>query len=125
MYGLGLIRGPCHNHFAGRAEVGAGIRYAAMDNRDSRPSIVVIDDDAELLQAFADDFGDEFNVIATSEPLRVVEHLSGDVAAVVADERMPGKSGTAVLQMVLHRAPDAGCLCSVQPAREPGGEHGD
>lgn len=81
----------------------------------ARPSIVLIDDDPEVLRAVERDvrsrYAASYRVIATSsgaEALDVIDRLvlrSDPLALVVADQRMPGMSGTEVLEQVADRLP--------------------
>lgn len=81
----------------------------------ARPSIVLVDDDPEVLRAVERDvrsrYASSYRVIATSsgaEALDVIDRLilrSDPLALVVADQRMPGLSGTEVLEQVAARLP--------------------
>lgn len=81
----------------------------------SRPSILLVDDDPEVLKSVERDvrsrYGASYRVLAVAsgaEALSVLDRLllRGDpVALVVADQRMPSMSGTELLEQVAERLP--------------------
>ena len=83
----------------------------------SKPTIVAVDDDPEVLSAVARDlrsrYAREYRIIkATSgqEALEVLAELAlraRPVALVLSDQRMPGMSGIEMLTQARHHSPDA------------------
>jgi len=76
---------------------------------DSRPVVICVDDEAPVLEALKRALRDEpYQVVTTREPREALELLeSGRVAAVIADQRMPGTSGSELLEEVRRRSPAA------------------
>src|SRR3954469_4155553 len=89
----------------------------AAEDRRKRPAIVAVDDEPAVLAAVARDlrrgFGEHYRILrATSgaEALELLKELRtrGDqVALLVADQRMPGMSGTEYLVQAREIVPDA------------------
>src|SRR5436305_9930373 len=88
-----------------------------MNGAPRRPAIVVVDDEAAVLAAVARDlrrgFGERYRIVRTNsgeEALEAVAELvrRGDgVALLVADQRMPGLSGTDYLVRARELVPAA------------------
>src|ERR1700690_1251671 len=84
---------------------------------ERRPAILVVDDEPTVLAAVSRDlrrgFGERFRVLragAGPQALELVRELGvrGDqVAMLIADQRMPGMSGTEYLSQARNIAPDA------------------
>jgi thioredoxin reductase (NADPH) len=84
---------------------------------EQRPAIVVVDDEPAVLAAVARDlrrgFGERFRVLRSAsgpEALEVLRELRGrgdQVAMLIADQRMPGMSGTEYLVQARQLVPDA------------------
>ncbi|MDX8153412.1 FAD-dependent oxidoreductase [Patulibacter brassicae] len=89
----------------------------APSRRASRPAIVAVDDEPAVLAAVARDlrrrFGDRYRILRASSGPEALELLRqtrarGDaVALLVADQRMPGMSGTEYLVEARKLVPDA------------------
>jgi thioredoxin reductase (NADPH) len=89
----------------------------ASDGRQARPTILAVDDEPVVLAAVARDlrrrFGDRFRILRAGsgqEGLEVLEQVRArkePVAMLVADQRMPGLSGTEYLLKARALAPDA------------------
>lgn len=58
-------------------------------------SIIVVDDEPQVLEAIADTLDDEFRVLIVDSPLVAIEMIAEekDLAVIVSDQRMPGLSG--------------------------------
>jgi thioredoxin reductase (NADPH) len=90
---------------------------AEPETRRRRPAIVVVDDEPAVLAAVARDlrrgFGERFRIVRAhsgDEALGAVRELVArgeQVALLVADQRMPGLSGTDYLVQARQLAPDA------------------
>src|SRR5262245_717999 len=78
-----------------------------MKQLKERHVVVLVDDEPEVLSALRRALRKEpYQVLATSQPaeaLRWVEAI--DVSAVVSDHRMPGMTGTELLERVAQRSP--------------------
>ena len=72
-------------------------------------SILLVDDDRELLRALGDGLTGAFHVETLSDPREALERLRGspEFAVVVADMRMPGMSGLELLRQARSIAPNA------------------
>jgi thioredoxin reductase (NADPH) len=90
---------------------------AAVAPRQRRPAILAVDDEPAVLAAIARDlrtgFGERFRILRASSGAEALETLTelrrrGEpVALLVADQRMPGLSGTEYLKQARQLAPDA------------------
>jgi thioredoxin reductase (NADPH) len=90
---------------------------AAAPERERRPAIVAVDDDPAVLAAVARDlrrgFGQNYRILRAgsgSQALEILRELRtrGDqVALLIADQRMPGMSGTEYLVQARQIVPDA------------------
>lgn len=65
-----------------------------------RPVILVVDDEAEVLQSVHDLLRRDYLVVPRSSGAEALEYLRGDheVAAILSDQRMPGMSGVELLR---------------------------
>jgi thioredoxin reductase (NADPH) len=89
----------------------------AVAPRQRRPAILAVDDEPAVLAAIARDlrtgFGERFRILRASSGAEALETLTelrrrGEpVALLVADQRMPGLSGTEYLKQARQLAPDA------------------
>src|SRR3954454_5539171 len=89
----------------------------AHDRRRSRPAIVVVDDEPAVLAAVARDlrrgFGERYRIVRAGSGEAALEAVRGlvtrgeQVAMRVADQRMPGLSGTEYLVQARKLVPDA------------------
>lgn len=64
-----------------------------------RPRILLVDDEEEILVALEDLLEDQYEILATTDPLRALELLRAhpDVATIISDQRMPGLTGDQLL----------------------------
>jgi thioredoxin reductase (NADPH) len=101
----------------GEQEQSIAAAAAAPARRERRPALVVVDDEPAVLAAVARDlrrgFGERYRIVRASagaEALDIVRQLRtrGDqVAMLIADQRMPGMSGTDYLVQARTIVPDA------------------
>ncbi|MDT8263847.1 response regulator, partial [Roseomonas sp. DSM 102946] len=64
-----------------------------------RGTILLVDDEAEIVTALQDLFEDEYDVLATTSPtdaLRLLQH-DPNVSVILSDQRMPGMTGDQML----------------------------
>ena len=65
---------------------------------DTKPRIAIVDDEKLIVESFADEFSDEFEVTCFTSPIEALEKLTLQVARVViADFRMPELDGITLL----------------------------
>lgn len=70
------------------------------------PCVVFVDDDAANRQAFKAAFRHSMKVLLASDLAEVMAHLEQNkVHVVIADQRMPGTTGSALLAQVRERSP--------------------
>lgn len=72
-------------------------------NNKSKFFIIFIDDEENAVKYFQKIFGQEFNIIATSDPkevLRIIDNRPGEIAVVVSDQKMPLASGVNLLSEI-------------------------
>jgi FixJ family two-component response regulator len=71
------------------------------------PTVLVVDDEREVVESLADLLRREFHVLATSDPDEALALLeTEDVAVVVTDQRMPKLTGSALLARAANLSPD-------------------
>ncbi|QJU56937.1 response regulator [Sphingomonas sp. AP4-R1] len=60
-----------------------------------RPTVLLVDDEAEILVAFEDLLDEDYRVLTTTSPARALEILAAepDVSVIVSDQRMPEMPG--------------------------------
>jgi DNA-binding NtrC family response regulator len=80
---------------------------APLPDIERRQAVIVVDDESENLLALERAFRNEsFELLMTTDPSKVLEWLrTRRVAVIIADQRMPSISGTALLQMALEASP--------------------
>jgi len=73
-----------------------------------RKSVLLVDDEPQVLVALEDLLSDEFTVLKTESPAAALQlaEQEKDIAVVVSDQRMPGMNGDELLTR-LHRSCDA------------------
>ncbi|WP_145137085.1 response regulator [Roseomonas gilardii] len=64
-----------------------------------RGTILLVDDEAEIVTALQDLFEDEYDVLATTSPIDALRLLQRepDVSVILSDQRMPGMTGAQML----------------------------
>ena len=75
---------------------------------ESRPRILVVDDEEAILETMTFTFEDEYDVLTSSDARRALDVLdqNAPVAVVLTDQRMPNMSGVEFLAEVYERHPD-------------------
>ncbi|GBR46760.1 ATP-binding response regulator [Gluconobacter roseus] len=65
----------------------------------TRPLILLVDDEEEILVALTDLLEDQYEILSTTDPLQALELLREhrDVATIISDQRMPGLTGDQLL----------------------------
>ncbi|ANQ42694.1 hybrid sensor histidine kinase/response regulator [Gluconobacter oxydans] len=65
----------------------------------SRPRILLVDDEEEILVALEDLLEDQYEILPTTDPFRALDLLRAhpDVATIISDQRMPGLTGDQLL----------------------------
>ncbi|SHJ80274.1 PAS domain S-box-containing protein [Roseomonas rosea] len=90
----------------GNAARGAGKRLAEPHRTPApaagpeRATILLVDDEAEILTALTDLLEDGFDVVSTTRPEEALRMLAGGLspAVILSDQRMPGLTGDAFLE---------------------------
>ncbi len=76
-----------------------------------RPTLMVVDDEAEVLRSLRDLFRFEYRVLAFEKPSEALGELerldAGDVDVIISDQRMPEMTGVQFLDRAQRRHPDA------------------
>lgn len=74
---------------------------------EEKPKILVIDDEQDSLVTFRDSFDDDFTIVTSDSGPKALERLTEDpdFAVIIADQRMPGMSGTELLHRVKNSCP--------------------
>lgn len=73
-----------------------------------KPLLVYVDDEPNNLVVFEASFGDDFQVQVFDSPLKTLEYCSQhEVGVVVSDQRMPGMTGVAFLEIIKKTNPYA------------------
>jgi len=81
-----------------------------MATRARRPVVLCIDDEKPILSALTRLLGREpYELVTTDNPEEALDRIrTGGVSLVVADYRMPGMSGTSLLQVIKAASPSTG-----------------
>ncbi|QDU26947.1 Hydrogenase transcriptional regulatory protein hupR1 [Anatilimnocola aggregata] len=80
-----------------------------MNPHPTAKQILYVDDEAQALKYFVRLFGDRFQVLtapSVDEALALLEKDSGEIGVVITDQRMPGKTGVALMEHLRHRHPN-------------------
>jgi DNA-binding NtrC family response regulator len=80
---------------------------ASVKAKEARPTVLVVDDDANILSALVRALRNEpYEVLTTADPFQAVEWMkSRPVDVVIADEFMPAMRGTELLEAAARFAP--------------------
>src|SRR5690242_18487229 len=75
----------------------------------NRPTLVVVDDEPEVLRSLHDLFRLEYRVLTFERASEALEALATreEVAVILSDQRMPGMSGVEFLEKAQRSHPDA------------------
>ncbi|MFC0385406.1 response regulator [Muricoccus vinaceus] len=96
--GEDLVRGPdgAPGHVVGEVADGS----AGRPDRRVRPTVLVVDDEAEILTALTDLLEEQFEVVATTRPEDALQRLAEGLrpAVILSDQRMPGLTGDVFLE---------------------------
>ena len=77
-----------------------------MDDR-ARPRIALVDDESLIVESFADEFADDFEVIGFTRPTEALRQLATeDFSVVIADFRMPEMDGITFLARLRQSRPE-------------------
>jgi response regulator RpfG family c-di-GMP phosphodiesterase len=74
----------------------------------SRPRILVVDDDRDVLDSLVELLRRDYEVVSTSDPAEAASILQADqdLALILTDQRMPGKTGVELLAEAARRNPE-------------------
>jgi PAS domain S-box-containing protein len=77
-----------------------GIRTGTKAGQGERATILLVDDEPEILTALTDLLEDEYEVVSTTRPEQALKMLAGGLrpAVILSDQRMPGLTGDAFLE---------------------------
>jgi CheY-like chemotaxis protein len=100
----------------------AGAAESTAPLAGTRPRVLCVDDEPQVLKMLARTLGRQFEVVTQDDPLAALELArDGRFSVVISDMLMPRMSGTTFLERVKHLAPDTtrlaltGCLESQLP----------
>ena len=71
----------------------------------TKPRVVIVDDDEDVVASFVNAFSDEFEVIGVTVPEEALARIDESVAVAVVDERMPRISGVRILRRLQAEKP--------------------
>lgn len=72
-----------------------------------KPTVLYVDDQTMNLKLFEATFRNDYNLILTEDPMQVLKILEEEeIQVLVSDQRMPGMSGTELLEIVAEKYPD-------------------
>lgn len=72
----------------------------------TKPRVVIVDDEKDVVDSFVNAFSDEFEVIGVTEPEEALACIDDSVAVAVVDERMPRISGVEILKRLQAEKPE-------------------
>jgi CheY-like chemotaxis protein len=81
-----------------------------------RPSVLVVDDEARVVQAF-ELWLDDYDVVTATDGSEALERMHGGIDVVLLDRHMPGLSGDEVLDRI--RETGYGCRVAMVTAVDP------
>jgi DNA-binding NtrC family response regulator len=73
-----------------------------------KPKVIFIDDEKDLAASLAEKFSAQYDTLAFLSAEEALGHINNDVAVVVADHRMPGLKGVALLARIRKDNPEIG-----------------
>ncbi len=83
-------------------------RVTAVEVDYRRYPVLVVDDEPDILRSFSFNYGDDFTVLTAESGAQALEQLETvDPAVIVADQRMPGMTGSEFLERSMTLRPDA------------------
>jgi PAS domain S-box-containing protein len=70
-----------------------------MEDRNPRSTLLIVDDEEDILVALRDLFEEDYRVLSANSPFSALDMLRDepDIAVIVSDQRMPGMTGDAFL----------------------------
>jgi two-component system, NtrC family, response regulator HupR/HoxA len=71
-----------------------------------KPRVVIVDDDADVMTSFVNEFSDEFDIAGFTRAEEALSHLDDRVVVAVVDERMPHISGIELLRRLQSERPE-------------------
>ena len=77
-------------------------------NQESRPRILIVDDEEAILETMMFTFMDQYEVFTTGDPKRAIAMIeeNAPIAVIITDQRMPGMTGVDLLKQVYDRFPE-------------------
>ncbi len=77
-------------------------------SEESRPRILIVDDEEAILETMTFTFMDLYDVLTTSDPTTALQIMEENepIAVVITDQRMPGMTGVELLSEVYERFPE-------------------
>ncbi|NIU66683.1 MAG: response regulator transcription factor [Actinobacteria bacterium] len=85
---------------------------------DGSTRVLVVEDDPDLRELYADYLRDRYAVTAVATGEAALERVADGVEVVLLDRRLPGLDGSGVLKEIRERS--AGCAVAVVTGVEPG-----
>ena len=77
-------------------------------SQESRPRILIVDDEEAILETMMFTFMDQYEVFTTGDPKRAIAMIeeNAPIAVIITDQRMPGMTGVDLLKQVYDRFPE-------------------
>ena len=76
-----------------------------MTSKVNKPRIAIVDDDELIVNTFATQFSDEFEILRITEPTKALDMIDDLVMVAVVDEKMHAIAGTEILSLLKERRP--------------------
>ena len=76
-----------------------------MASQANKPRIAIVDDDELIVNTFATQFSDEFEILRITEPTEALDVIDDLVMVAVVDEKMHSIAGTEILSLLKERRP--------------------
>lgn len=73
---------------------------------DQSPTVLIVDDEIEILRILKKTLEDDYNVLTASRAREAMQMMRSDVAVVLSDQRMPEMTGAELFRHLRQQFPD-------------------